>query len=196
MKDAKGLGQTLISVDWKQDLIPAVEYFWELNEHEAKNVDLAIEKYVFGRRIKWNVADPEFLKKLHKDMFSSVWKWAGKYRTIDTSIGVSYFRVPVETQKACDDLKFWIKKKIYDPIEIAVRFHHRLVSVHLFVNGNGRHARIIADIIMRQFNLEPLKWGSDMHISEGITIRKQYIDAIKKADKKNFFPLIKFALGS
>ena len=80
--------------------------------------------------------------------------------------------------------------------EIAVRFHHRLVQIHVFVNGNGRHARLMADLLLKKLGAAKFTWGSQLTESlleaEGKT-RSAYLSALKNADKDNFVDLIRFA---
>ena len=83
-------------------------------------------------------------------MFSTVWKWAGKFRKSDKNIGISSNEIAVEMQTLCDDSKAWLEFDTYPPDEFATRFHHRLVFIHPFANGNGRHARLMADLILEK----------------------------------------------
>lgn len=125
-------------------------------------------------------------------MFGNVWKWAGKYRRTGKNIGVDWIRIPVELRVLLDDVRFWIDNKTYPAEEIGCRFHHRLVYIHLFPNGNGRHARVMTDILLEKtFGLKPFTWGSNDLINENMT-RKSYIKALKAADGNNYKPLIAF----
>lgn len=189
------LGQTPVPPEWRHSLVCHIEYLWELQDLEWESIDLAAIKYLYNQRAKWNVADPEFIREVHREMFSRVWRWAGDYRGFDTSIGMSHVQLASEVHKVCEDLRYWMKKNIYGPIEMAVRFHHRLVSIHPFTNGNGRHARLMADILMRQFNLEPLNWGGKL-LSQNNDIRREYIAAVKAADRRDLEPLLAFVMSN
>jgi Fic-DOC domain mobile mystery protein B len=129
-------------------------------------------------------------------MFKDVWKWAGKYRKSLKNIGVSAVQIPVEVKKLCEDTQFWIQNHTYSWDEIGVRFHHRLVSIHPFPNGNGRHARLATDILMRANGQEPFTWGGESEVdligSAGET-RGGYLAALKAADNGDVGPLLSFA---
>lgn len=188
-------GQTPLEPRDLEGLMPGhIQTQAELNEFEAANIRRATEKYLTGRRGKVDLYDPEGLKKIHKDMFDQTWKWAGQLRRRDINIGkgIHWSHLPQELKNACDDLKYWIENKTYDPVEIAVRFHHRLVSIHAFPNGNGRHARLVADIILRQYNLSPLPWGTQ-DLQQASLVRDAYIAALQKADQGDFADLIRLA---
>ncbi|MGI8599084.1 MAG: mobile mystery protein B [Chitinophagaceae bacterium] len=92
-----------------------------------------------------------------------------------------------------DDSKYWITNNTYSPDEIAIRFKHRIVTIHCFPNGNGRHSRLIADVIIGKiFNQPVFTWGAANLISSG-EARAAYLAAIRTADKGNIKPLIIFA---
>jgi Fic-DOC domain mobile mystery protein B len=92
----------------------------------------------------------------------------------------------------CDDVKYWIETKTFLEDEIAARFHHRLVSIHLFANGNGRHARLMADILLEtMFHRRPFTWGSANLITAGED-RKRYIESLVAADRGDYASLLEF----
>lgn len=185
-------GQTPIDSDEKQGLIPQhIKSISELNEFEEMNIREAADRYLSGHR-RHHLDDPEFLKHVHKEMFGQTWRWAGHYRKSDKNLGKPWVMIPEEMKKACDDFRHWLENRTYDAVEIAVRFHHRLVSIHPFPNGNGRHARLAADIFLHDRNHKLLTWGGTelFRPEEG---RKVYIDGLKKADKGDFEHLIRFA---
>ncbi len=130
----------------REELIPSyITLRSELNEAEQANV-LEAEEWAFAR--KRDVLDKKFLKNLHKRMFGRVWRWAGKFRHSAKNIGVDAYRIPNDLRHLLDDCHYWIENGTYDPDEIATRFHHRLVLIHPFPNGNGRHARLAADLML------------------------------------------------
>lgn len=185
-------GQTPLPEDYRADLIPShIETLQELNQLEGLNISKAVKKYLFGKK-DWKIERPEVLNQIHKAMFDDVWKWAGKYRDRDLNIGRPKAMIAQEVKVLCDDLNYWIEKKTYSPIEIAVRFHHRLVHIHPYINGNGRHARLVADILVRQFGEKELTWGGGDLVGDG-TVRKKYIEALKMADMGEYETLIKFS---
>jgi Fic-DOC domain mobile mystery protein B len=135
----------------------------------------------------------DYLQRLHVEMFGSVWKWAGEFRPIQTNIGVAPHRIRTDLRQLYDEVRGWIEYKSYPPDEIAVRLHYRVVTIHPFRNGNGRHARMLADIAMiRQFRVDPVPWrGSPLRNDD--ENRKTYITALVEADNRNFAPLLAFA---
>lgn len=186
-------GQTPIDPNELSALIPRhLRFLSDLNDFEEENIQRAVKKYLLGGRRRHPLDDPEFLKRIHKDMFSRTWNWAGAYRRSDKNLGNPWSLIPEEIKKACDDFRYWLENRTYHAIEIAVRFHHRLVSIHPFPNGNGRHARLVADIFLRDQGRELLTWGGAklFRPEEG---RQAYIEALKKADEGDFEDLIRFA---
>jgi Fic-DOC domain mobile mystery protein B len=186
-------GQTPIDPDELAALIPRhVRLLSELNEFESANISRAIEKYFYGRRRKYDLGDVEVLRRLHKDMFDQTWKWAGQYRRSNKNLGKDWWLIPEEMKKACEDLKYWRENKTFDPVETAVRFHYRLVAIHPFPNGNGRHARIAADLLIKMTKAPSLSWGGKS-LGKANEQRKDYIAALRRADEGDFSTLIDFA---
>ncbi len=161
----------------------------ELNEAETRNI-LEAQMWLLKNMNK-DIFSIDFLCKLHKKMFGKVWDWAGKFRTSERNIGYSPYEIPVRLMYLFDDVKFWILNKTYSEIEIAVRFHHRLVQIHPFPNGNGRISRIMADLAMQKMGKNPLYWGN-CNLSEVSELRKKYINALQKADNGDYAELIAF----
>jgi len=187
-------GQTPIDEDEKESLlIPSITTRLELDEFEQLNIERAIEWTLTRKFTKEDVLSELFVKELHSKMFDSVWKWAGKFRTSNKNIGVEWQVIAVSLRQLMDDCNFWIENNTYPDEEIAVRFSHGIVSIHCFPNGNGRHSRLIADIITNHIFKKPLfSWGSDNLVKIG-EVRKRYINAIQEADKGNIAPLLEFA---
>ncbi len=126
-------------------------------------------------------------------MFSEVWKWAGSFKISEKNIGVAWTMIPVELRRLLDDITFWIENSVYPPDEIAIRFKYRLVKIHCFPNGNGRHSRVMADIIIDSiFGLEIFTWHHS-NMTKADEVRSKYISAIKEGDMDNIKPLIEFA---
>jgi len=188
-------GQTPLDPNEASELIPGhLKAISELNEYESWNILKAEKKYLQASRKNWPLEDPEFLKKVHFSMFDLTWKWAGTYRLSNKNIGKDWPQIPVEMRKVCDDFRYWKLNGVYDADEIAVRFHHRLVSIHPFPNGNGRHARLIADIFLRGQGLGSFSWGSGKLYAK-TPDRGIYIEALREADSNDFSLLLKFARG-
>jgi len=189
-------GQTAIDPDELAALIPKhIRLLRELNEFEAANIHQAIKKYFLGRLKKYDLCNPEVLRRLHRDMFDETWKWAGQYRRSNKNLGRDWWLIPEEVKKACEDLRYWRDHQIYDPAETAVRFHHRLAVIHPFPNGNGRHARLAADLLIQTAGAKTLSWGQTKLTKPGDQ-RNSYISALREADEGNFAPLISFAQGA
>lgn len=163
----------------------------ELNRWEHQNIAEAY-RWCEKRRDKKVVLSESFLINLHKKMLGKVWEWAGEYRHSDKSIGVSWLQVPIQLHQLLSDVRYWIAHKTFTPDEIAVRFHHKLVYIHLFPNGNGRHARLVADrLLIDLFDLEPFTWGN-ANIDHQGDVRSHYIRALRQADHHNYKELVKF----
>lgn len=187
-------GQTPLDEDEKEGLlIKTITTHGELDEYEQLNIEKAI-KWTLTRKFKVDqVLSEEFIKTLHKKMLGDVWSWAGEFRKTEKNIGVPWINIGTELKVLLDDTKYWIKNKSYSNEEIAIRFKYRLVNIHCFANGNGRHSRIMADIIMESIFAEaPFSWNQS-NIVKADQIRKNYINALHDADNGNIKPLINFA---
>jgi Fic-DOC domain mobile mystery protein B len=184
-------GNTPIAAGERDALIPNLASQEELNEWERENI-LRAEEWCFGRALKSeNPLTDEYIRKLHEKMFRDTWKWAGSYRKTEKTIGVPVFKIREMLKNLFGDAKYWIENKTYETDELATRFHHRLVSIHPFPNGNGRHARLMADVLVVREGLARFTWGQNSLISPG-KMRTQYIDALKQADAGDIKPLLKF----
>ena len=187
-------GQTPLDEDEKEGLlIKSIATRGELDEFEQKNIEDAIQ-WSLTRKFKTDLILTEtFIQDLHKRMYSNVWKWAGEYRKTNKNIGVDKLEIPVALRSLIDDASYLLENNVYEPDEFALRFKHRLVSIHCFPNGNGRHSRMIADIIIEKiYQLPVFSWGSKSLADENDS-RKKYLIAIRKADKGNLDLLLKFA---
>ncbi len=160
----------------------------ELNDAEFKNITEAQKKYLLSKKeFKFTYSN---LFKVHKEMFGKVWKWAGKKRKTNKNIGVDKYHIELKLKELIDDFEYWNKQKI-EVIEISARLHHRLVYIHPFNNGNGRWARFIVNLFLKeQFN-SYLDFPEN-EIILATKIRKIYIQALQEADKLNYDPLINF----
>jgi Fic-DOC domain mobile mystery protein B len=144
-------GQSPLDEDEKEGLIiRTISTRSELDEFEQKNIETAVA-WTLSRNYKLDeILSEKFILEVHKRMFGQVWKWAGKFRKSNKNIGVDKFQIHTELRKLIADCRYWIDHKIFEPDEIAVRFKHRLVQIHLFPNGNGRHSRLCGDILISQ----------------------------------------------
>ena len=174
----------------REELIPThVALRGELNELEQQNTAKA---YGWAFERKRNVLDEAFLRGLHRRMFNKVWRWAGEYRKTERNLGVMPHLIQPSLIQAIDDARHWIELKSYEPDELAVRFHHKIVRVHPFPNGNGRWSRMAADLLVTAQGGTRFSWGGANLQASG-DARKRYIDALHAADNHNFAPLIAFA---
>ncbi len=187
-------GQTPLDEDEKEGLlIESISSRGELDEFEQLNIEKAIEWSISHKFVKRIILTEGFVKSLHKQMFGEVWSWAGQFRKSNKNIGVDWTIIGIELKKLLDDAEFWIKNSSYNPDEIAIRFKHRLVKIHCFPNGNGRHSRMMADIIIESiFEIEVFDWRYSSMVRADAT-REEYISSIKKADGGDIEPLLDFA---
>jgi Fic-DOC domain mobile mystery protein B len=181
---------TPLTAEERRELIPAhIAYRSELNEAEQENIGRA-QDWALGRRR--DLLTEKFIKDLHRRMLGDVWRWAGKFRTSDRNLGIAHYEIPVALRQLQDDAKAWIEHKAYSPDEIAVRFHHRLVHIHPFPNGNGRHARLMADLLVMSLGGERLSWGR-ANLQDAGDVRRRHIAALHAADNHDIGPLLAFA---
>jgi Fic-DOC domain mobile mystery protein B len=186
-------GQTPLDADEAAQLLrPAITTLGELDIAEQENIAQAVQ-WAFSRRRAYNaVLDEPFLRRLHRRMFGGVWRWAGTYRQTARNIGVDSWSIPQEVAGLLGDARYWVEHETFDPTELAVRFHHRLVAIHPFPNGNGRHSRLAADLLIRSLDDEPLGWGSGLEL-DAAAIRARYIAALRSADANDLADLVAFA---
>jgi len=187
-------GQTPLDEEEKEGLlIPTISTRGELNEFEQANIQQAIEWTMMTRFTAEEFLTEGFLFLVHRKMFGEVWEWAGKKRKTNKNIGVDKHFISVEVRKLIDDCRYWIANQTYSHDEIAIRFGHRIVKIHLFPNGNGRHSRLIADIMISSIFKKPVfTWGR-ADLSKKNTVRKEYLEAIHLADVEKYRALIEFA---
>jgi Fic-DOC domain mobile mystery protein B len=187
-------GQTPLDEDETQGLlIPSIATRGELDEFEQQNIEQAV-LWTLTRNFKpQDILTEAFIKQLHKKMYGNIWAWAGEFRKTNKNIGVDRWQISVDLKYLLDDAVYWIANNVYVPDEIAVRFKHRLVSIHCFPNGNGRHSRLIADIVIEKIFEKPVfSWGAD-NINKIGDARKAYIQALKAADRGDYEQLLVFA---
>lgn len=187
-------GQTPLDEDEKEGLlIRTISTRGELDEFEQANIEQAVEWSIAVKIDKAEFLSERFILLVHKKMFGEVWDWAGTIRKTNKNIGVDKTQISIELKKLIDDCNYWIEKNAFSKDETAIRFSHRLVKIHLFPNGNGRHSRLIADIMISKVFDEPVfTWGRS-DLSKNNQIRKIYLDAIQKADNSDYKQLLAFA---
>lgn len=188
------LGQTPLDEDEKEGLkITTITTRAELDEFEQLNIEKAVE-WTFRRKFNLDIIlSEEFIKELHVKMFGDIWNWAGEFRKTNKNIGVDKYQIGIELKNLIQDCKYWIEHKTFKEDEIAVRFSHRIVKIHLFPNGNGRHSRLIGDIMINHgFGKPVFTWGRTNLVGSG-EARTKYLTALKQADDGNYKMLIEFA---
>ncbi len=190
LTDAEDDSATPLTTEEQQDLIPSyITTRNQLNEVEQLGIAEA-DRWAFSR--KRNVLEERFLLSLHKRMFQDVWKWAGSFRTTPRNIGVDAYQITVDLRQLINDVNYWVEHATFPPDEIALRFHTRLTWIHPFPNGNGRHARLAADLLVVSLGGERFTWGGSGLVDTN-TMRSAYIDAVRAGDNHDFAPLLAFA---
>jgi Fic-DOC domain mobile mystery protein B len=188
-------GQTPLDPDEAADLLrPAVSTRAELDIVEQENIAQAVQWAHSRRRSSDNILDEGFVRRLHREMFGDVWRWAGHYRQGSRNIGVDAWRIQQEIGQLIGNARYWVEHSIYEVEELCVRFHHGLVFIHPFPNGNGRHARLSADVLAVSLGVEPFGWGRGLGLETG-PLRAHYIEALRVADANDFEALMTFAMS-
>jgi Fic-DOC domain mobile mystery protein B len=203
-------GQTPLDEEEKEGLlIPTIATRGELDEFEQQNIEQAVQ-WTLGRSFKPDtIFTEEFVRIVHKRMYADVWAWAGEFRKTNKNIGIDKWQIPTELRYLLGDIRYWHENNTYPPDEIALRFKHRIVSIHCFPNGNGRHSRLMADIIIEKIYKQPVfSWGAALSLSMGAAnlssevpvlslskddTRTAYLKAVKTADKGDYSLLLAFA---
>jgi len=185
-----GDGHTVLGEDDRDGLVPSyVSTRGELFEAEQRNISEALLTRAPSTA---ELLDDAYLRSLHRKMLGSVWSWAGKYRTTNTNLGVPFEQIPGAMRALVLDTQTWVEGDIYEPDEAAVMFHHRLVFIHPFPNGNGRLGRIAADYLIMSFGRERFSWGASSYASTE-ELRSAYLACLRAADGGDLSGLMRFA---
>ena len=189
----EGDGKTPLSTEEQADLIPSLATRDELNEWERQNI-LEAYRWAFDekRAARRDPLTEPYIRELRERMFDQTWKWAGRYRITEKNIGVPFHQIQNSLAALLGDARYWLQHESYAPDEIAVRFHHRLVFIHPFSNGNGRHARLMADVLALRQGRPAFTWGGAELVRAG-DFRRRYIEALQAADRSEMKLLIEFA---
>jgi Fic-DOC domain mobile mystery protein B len=187
-------GQTPLDLDEAEALIPSwVTMRGDLDRAEEESV-LRAEAWTRGRRFRpETVLKETFIRQLHRRMFGDVWRWAGNYRTSNKNIGIDHWRIWEGIGQLLGDATYWVENDVYETDELAVRFHHRLVSLHPFPNGNGRLSRTAADLLVEALGGERFSWGAALAAQDAVIARRTYIEALQAADNGDIAPLVSFS---
>jgi len=184
-----GEGHTELSPEDHDGLIPSyIATRGDLFDAEQRNIVQALLRRPPRAE---ELLDDRYLRDLHDAMFGQVWSWAGQYRTRETNIGIEPAQIAVAVRSLTDDIAWWVDSETFPIDEIAVRFHHRLVAIHPFRNGNGRHGRVAADYLARALGTEAFSWGRNLELATG-DLRRAYLSALQSADLGEIAPLLAF----
>ncbi len=166
----------------------------QLDGAEALNI-LNAEDWIERGRLG-GVFTMGFYEQLHRRMFDEVWEWAGQLRSVTgarPNIGVSPERVPMELGRvAMEYNREWEKYHEDSLLPFVAKYHHALVLVHPFDNGNGRWSRLACDVIVKRLAKEtPITWATDT-LNVQSDERTRYIAALRSADEHDYQPLIDY----
>lgn len=186
-------GATPLDPDEAAGLVPThITTQADLNAWEQANI-LQGDRWA-GRQKNRDLLDEGFVRELHKKMFDQTWQWAGTFRKSNKNIGVDWPQISLKLRDLLDNTRYQIEHQVFDPDEIVVRFHHRLVWIHAFPNGNGRHARLMADMLTVRLGLPRMTWGGGTVLLTSVgAVREAYLTALRAADQGRFDNLIEFS---
>lgn len=190
--DSQPGGATHLTEEERRQLVPVhIGTRGELNEWEQANIADAYE-WTSSRGPRPPLLSDAYLRRLHEKMFDKTWRWAGNYRTTERNIGIPPWQIAEQVRILCDNTRHQLDHAAIDPDRLAAEFHHRLVEIHPFPNGNGRHARLMTDVLLRFLGHEPFSWGGANPESAG-AVRQRYLEALRAADGGDIEPLVRFA---
>lgn len=189
-------GNTPLDYQEVAQLIPNLANRRELDEWERQNI-LRAHSWCFNPRVmkRRDPLDEIYLRELHRRMFDQTWKWAGQYRKSDKNFGCPYPQIYQRMPVLLGNARYWIQNHTFSVDEIAIRFHHQLVwEIHAFPNGNGRHARLLADVIAAKYGCPKFTWGRT-NLVNAEPARQAYLNALHALDQNinNVGPLLEFA---
>ena len=185
---------TPLTEEERRELIPSITTRAELNQFERFNINEARVWAMKPRGLRRDdLLTDSFARELHRRMFNRVWRWAGCYRDTERNLGWAVPRLTEGVHNALADAQAQLEHAVYLSPEVAVRLHHQLVVIHPWPNGNGRHARLMADIIVAERGGKELTWGAGVDLEVAGNVRQRYIEAVRQADQGNFAPLLVFA---
>lgn len=184
-------GATPLSPEELNGLIPSfITTQGELNEFEQANI---LQGLTWAANSRQEILTEKFILELHQKMFGYTWKWAGTYRTSDKNIGCPYWDIPMRVLELIKNTQTIIESNSTPIDELVIRFHHRLVLIHPFPNGNGRHSRLMADLLIKKLGGSPFTWGGKVDLVSPSETRNQYLSALRAADNRDLAPLLLFA---
>jgi len=186
-------GATPLDPDEAAGLIPIhITTQGDLNAWEQLNI-VQGDRWA-ARQTKRELLDEGFVRDLHRQMFNMTWRWAGTFRSSNKNIGVDWTQLSVKLRELLDNTRYQIDRTVFEADEIAIRFHHQLVWIHVFPNGNGRHARLMSDLLAMRLGRPRLSWGSNSSATYSADqLREQYIAGLRAADQGHMEDLLAFA---
>jgi len=185
----EGEGHTTLSEEDREGLIPSyIATRADLFDAEQRNIATALLRRTPTTNV---LLDDKYLRDLHKAMFGRVWTWAGRYRTRETNIGINPIHITTTVRNLVDDASTWIDMRTFQPDELAARFHHQLVQIHPFPNGNGRHGRVAADYLVHALGETAFTWGQLLDVDTD-ELRQTYRQALQRADDGDIAQLLTF----
>jgi Fic-DOC domain mobile mystery protein B len=184
---------TPLTPEEQDGLIPNLATHEELNEWERDNI-LQARQWALGDRqlTRLGPMSENYIRELHRRMFDQTWRWAGTYRKTEKNLGVPVADIREQLGQSLGNVQYRLENKTYEVDECAIRFHYELVVIHAFPNGNGRHARLIADIVAAKYGGLVFSWGSKDLIPAG-KARATYLAALRAADHGDIKEILKFA---
>ena len=184
-------GQTPLDPDEKAGLIPRhIDTKGALNDWEQENI-LQATKWLRRAKVP-DVLSESFCRELHRRMFNKTWKWAGTFRMSDKNIGCDWTLLAAKLNQLLGNAKYWVENETFPPDELAARFHHALVWMHPFPDGNGRHSRMMADALLKQLGQKAFSWGGGGNLVSANEVRARYLAGLRAADKNEFTDLLAF----
>lgn len=188
--DAHAPGASPVDPNEIDGLLPSyIRTQEELNEWEQANIGRALAWVARARRR--DALSEAFVRELHRRMFDDTWRWAGSFRSTERNIGVAPEQIAPRLRDLLEDARYWLMHRTYPIDEAAARFHHRLVSIHCFANGNGRHARLMTDLLLVSRGQQPFTWGRADLVRTG-DARERYLAALRAADRHDYVQLLAF----
>ncbi len=164
---------------------PHVTTRGELDHLEQANIQNGL--LWLARYKSHKILNDQFARKLHFQLFGDVWSWAGQYRLTEKNIGIDPLYISVRLRELLDNVQYWLDQDTYSPKEAASRFHHQLVYIHPFPNGNGRYARFFTDALLEKVYLvDRIDWSGGFDLQQMNERRREYIRAIKAADAGDY----------
>jgi len=138
-------------------------------------------KYLAKERKNHSKITEEDINTIHKTIMSGIDnEWAGRYRETEVFIKGTSVELPQPTKVPylMNEFIQWLSsQKRTHPIRVAADAHYKLVSIHPFMDGNGRTARLIMNLILI-INDYPMAIIRNEE-------RTQYLDSLERAQLKN-----------